>query len=148
VTNKKCGTATPTVDGDSPPEDDQGGITISSEVLPLPTHRPSVDRLDRPTNIEDNRPTQTDQGNNGDQNPGSPNTSNSNTHDETSQSSENSVIPNTPSGEGGETSDIMFGPIDPPPSRPSRNPPPIERLSYPSTHIKDNRMSRLKRWKH
>ena len=49
-------------------------------------------------------------------------------------------------GSSQANNDIIFHPVDPPNSRPSRNRSPIDRLSYPQTHLRDQRCKYLKKY--
>ena len=49
-------------------------------------------------------------------------------------------------GSSQTNNDIVFHAIDPPVNRPSRNPVPIDRLSYPQSHVKDQRTKYLKKY--
>lgn len=56
-------------------------------------------------------------------------------------------IPSSSGLTDGDSSQPIFGAIDPPPTRPQRNPPSIDRHSYPASHVKSQRATRLDKWK-
>ena len=166
VTSKQCNDAyIPACDYNPPKTSSGGDITITTNVIPEHINRPRVPNVatHRPLTpatppapspvlspvpspaVSEERITQDviDHDQRGDE------SSNRLDHlpGTSSQAQSGIDADDTPENNEGEPPGIIFDAIDPPSSRPTRNPQPIDRLSYPASHVKDQRLKRLTKWK-
>ena len=133
-----------------------GDITITTNVIPEHIDRPRVQHAaTRPplTPVIPPVPSlaaeeQIEERVDNDQHEDEPNNELDNVPATSSQVHSEYDVPTPLGSDEGESSGVIFGPVDPPPTRPTRYPQPIDRFSYPASHVKDQRLNRLTKWKH
>ena len=157
VTNKKCEDMTSPASDNNPSEVPVGGdITITTNVIPEHIDRPRVQHAaTRPplTPVIPPVPSlaaeeQIEERVDNDQHEDEPNNELDNVPATSSQVHSEYDVPTPLGSDEGEPSGVIFGAVDPPPTRPTRYPQPIDRFSYPASHVKDQRLNRLTKWKH